>query len=279
MEAAIGGHASEVKAGSRFEFGKNWQRFLSVLNEDRIKAAENGLATMLGTRDLTSLSFLDIGSGSGLSSLAARRLGAKVVSFDFDPYSVACTRELRRRYFSDDPKWEVFEGSILDEDFINSLGKHDIVYSWGVLHHTGQMWPAVQHSMIPVKEKGQYFVALYNDQELQSKIWLKVKQIYCSSFLGKWLMIGLCFPYFAATGFAVDILKRRNPVLRYISYGENRGMSIIHDWYDWLGGLPFEVAKPEQVLEICGSKGFTIEKMTTTNRLGCNQFVFRRHKS
>src|SRR5262249_464119 len=109
-------------------------------NEDRISQAESALARMLRLRQLSGLTFLDIGCGSGLSSLAARRLGATVHAFDFDPQSRACACELRRRYAPDDPGWIIQEGSALDTAYVSSLGKFDIVYSWGVLHHTGRMW-------------------------------------------------------------------------------------------------------------------------------------------
>ena len=92
----------EVARGERFEFGKNWGRFLAVLNDERISEAEASLKSMLKVEGLTGKSFLDIGSGSGLFSLAARRLGARVHSFDYDPQSVACTAELKRRYFEGD---------------------------------------------------------------------------------------------------------------------------------------------------------------------------------
>src|SRR5262244_3453642 len=127
-------HAEEVARGERFEFGKNWSRFLEGVRDEQIVTAESSLKRMLEIDSLAGLSFLDIGSGSGLSSLAARRLGARVHSFDFDPQSVACTAELRRRYFPDDPDWQVQEGSALDPSFVSALGKFDIVYSWGVLH-------------------------------------------------------------------------------------------------------------------------------------------------
>ena len=139
-------HAGEVSRGERFEFGKNWSRFLSLLNDERIAAAQNSLKHMLGVEDLRGKSFLDIGSGSGLFSLVARRLGARVHSFDYDPHSVACTKELRRRYFPGDAEWTVEGGSALDADYLKSLGEFDVVYSWGVLHHTGQMWQALDNA-------------------------------------------------------------------------------------------------------------------------------------
>src|SRR5437899_6784408 len=112
-------HAHEVAKGERFAFGANWWRFLKVLNDARIAQAEQSLCDMLKVKDLQGKRFLDIGSGSGLFSLAARRLGATVHSFDYDPQSVACTNELKRRYFADDPQWKVEEGSALDEKYIS----------------------------------------------------------------------------------------------------------------------------------------------------------------
>ncbi|HEX8686718.1 MAG TPA: 50S ribosomal protein L11 methyltransferase, partial [Pyrinomonadaceae bacterium] len=119
-------HAIEVSRGERFEFGENWSRFLAVLDDERIGKAEESLRAMLEVESLAGRSFLDIGSGSGLFSLAARRLGARVHSFDYDPRSVACARELRRRYFPEDPAWVVEEGSALDADYVRSLGLFDV---------------------------------------------------------------------------------------------------------------------------------------------------------
>ena len=150
-------HEKEVEQGERFEFGKNWSNFLALLDDERIRKAEESLKEMLEVEDLKGKTFLDIGSGSGLFSLAARRLGAKVHSFDFDSSSYGCTRELRRRYFSGDADWCVEQGSALDREYIVSLGKFDIVYSWGVLHHTGKMWEALENAELPVADNGKTF--------------------------------------------------------------------------------------------------------------------------
>jgi 2-polyprenyl-6-hydroxyphenyl methylase/3-demethylubiquinone-9 3-methyltransferase len=144
-------HAEEVAAGKRFQFGKNWSAFLSHLDDERIARAEESLKVMLDRDDLQGQRFLDIGSGSGLFSLAARRLGASVLSFDYDPRSVACAAELKRRYFPDDDEWQVREGSVLDLGFVESLGVFDIVYSWGVLHHTGHMSQALENAAAAVR--------------------------------------------------------------------------------------------------------------------------------
>jgi len=267
-------HSEEVLQGERFQFGANWEAFLQTLNNERILEAEDSLKNMLNVVDLAGKKFLDIGSGSGLFSLAAKRLGADVYSFDYDPKSVGCTKELKKRYFPDDENWVIEEGSALDETYLQSLGKFDVVYSWGVLHHTGNMNTALNNAMIPVTGRGLLFIAIYNDQGFASNVWSKVKKIYCSNWLGRLLISGIYIPWFALQGMAVGIIKYKNPLGQFSYYKEKRGMSIYHDWIDWLGGYPFEVAKPEDIFELYRSHGFSLEKLVTTNRLGCNQFIF-----
>jgi 2-polyprenyl-6-hydroxyphenyl methylase/3-demethylubiquinone-9 3-methyltransferase len=262
----------------RFPFGRNWASFLGVLTEARIQEAERSLREMLGAERLASAAFLDAGSGSGLFSLAAMRLGARRVhSFDFDPESVACARELRRRYFPDAQNWTVEQGSVLDPDYMNRLGQWDIVYSWGVLHHTGRMWEGLALVISHVKQPGLLFVSIYNDQGRMSTAWRFVKRLYNTGPVGRVGVISVFVPYFAVRGLAIDLMRGRSPAARYKEYRTSRGMSLIHDWKDWLGGYPFEVAKPEEVFEFCRSRGFSLEKLTTCGgRFGCNEFVFNR---
>jgi len=261
----------EVNEGQRFQFGKNWQDFLSTLTDERIRTAETSLKEMLSFEHLTDKTFLDIGSGSGLFSLAARRLGAKVYSFDFDPSSVTCTQKLRSRYFTNDPNWIIKEGSVLDEKFLQSLDKFDIVYSWGVLHHTGNMWKALENSASLVKNNGILFIAIYNDQGKKSKFWRRIKKIYCSGRIGKTALSISFIPYFFSRALFSSVYRRKNV---FTSYKKNRGMSITHDWFDWLGGYPFEVASVEDIFNFFQERAFVLSNIKTTNGLGNNQFVF-----
>jgi 2-polyprenyl-3-methyl-5-hydroxy-6-metoxy-1,4-benzoquinol methylase len=257
----------EVASSARFEFGRNWARFLRCLNEERIATARGSLREMLGLESLAGRSFLDVGSGSGLFSLAARQLGARVRSFDYDPHSVACTRELRQRYFPGDADWTVEDGSVLDGDYVRSLGRYDIVYSWGVLHHTGAMWQALENVSGLVADNGLLFIAIYNDQGSKSHYWRFIKRQYNTSRLGRAAIIATHVPYFYLQAGVGRIRKGRRR--------RERGMSRWHDLLDWLGGYPFEVAKPEEIFRFYRDRGFQLrELITCRGGLGCNQYVF-----
>lgn len=271
-------HADQVRAGDRFQFGANWQRFLRLLDDRRIAQAESSLKDMLEVERLDGRTFLDAGSGSGLFSLAARRLGATVTSFDFDPQSVACTTELRRRYFPDDARWDVREGSVLDDQFVRGLGTFDVVYSWGVLHHTGSMWHAIDLAQSAVAPGGRFFIALYNDQGLKSVVWRALKRAYCSGAAGRAAVTALCVPYFVLRQFAADVLRGRSPLAHYREYRANRGMSVVRDWVDWLGGYPFEVASTAATFDFLRARGFRLDRLLSTLGSGCNEFVFTRER-
>ncbi|MCU1317714.1 MAG: hypothetical protein JWN63_3036 [Candidatus Acidoferrum typicum] len=262
---------------TRFAFGKNWRHFLNYLNEDRIIEAEKSLRTMLDVSDLEGLSFLDVGCGSGLFSLAAMRLGARVVhSFDFDPQSVACAQELKRRYFGDARNWTIQQGSVLDPTFLSSLGQFDVMYSWGVLHHTGNMWQALGNVIPLVAGRGRLLVALYNDQDIYSQVWKAIKERYNRGWVWRLPIISLFGSYFAVRGFIKDVLfLRKNPLARYRDFRKSRGMAYMTDLFDWLGGYPFEVAKPGDVFDFFRARGCELVKLNTVGiGLGNNEYVF-----
>lgn len=265
---------SEVTSGDRFEFGANWASFLSGLSAERIEAAEESLKKFLDVEELNGKTFLDIGSGSGLFSLAARRLGARVTSFDFDPKSVECTDALRRRYFPDDSEWVVRQGSILDADLVGSMPKFDVVYSWGVLHHTGAMWQAISNAATLVAPGGAFFIAIYDDRGLRSQLWKLYKRWYINSPAPlRWAMFAPAFAKIWAPTFVRDTLKGK-PLDSWRRY-KGRGMDPWHDVLDWLGGYPFEVAKPEAIISFCKERGLLIAKLKTSVG-GCNEFVFEK---
>lgn len=260
----------------RFWFGKNWTSFLGLLTAERVHAAEQSLATMLGRERLEGLTMLDAGSGSGLFSLAALHLGAqRVVSFDYDEDSVACARVLDRRYGSF-PNWSIAQGSVLDRAWLEHLGYFDIVYCWGVLHHTGNMWEAMENIAANVKAGGQLYIALYNNQGWISTFWTRVKRIYIKS--PAWLRFLLVMVYYAI-GSVWRVLRglwRREPMRTWFGGARHRGMSLYYDIVDWLGGYPFETARPEQVIDFYQRHGFALVRTVLTRGSGCNEFVFQR---
>lgn len=257
--------AAEVGAGARYGFGRNWKRFLAVVDERRIAEAELSLLERLGLADLAGLRFLDVGCGSGLFSLAAVRLGAQVHSFDYDDQSVACACELRRRFACDSIAWQIEQGSALDTTYLARLDRFDVVYSWGVLHHTGDMWQALENMVPLVKPRGRLFVALYNDQGAISRLWTRVKRLY-----NRHAALRPCFIAAYAPVVAAYVAWRRLSGQTTIE----RGMSHFVNMLDWLGGYPFEVATPEAVFRFYRDRGFDLADLSTRGgRQGCNEFV------
>ena len=276
---AVKPESEPLDSTERYRFGRNWQRFLQYLTEERIVEAEKSLCTMLEMKDLEGKSFLDVGCGSGLFSLAAMRLGAeRVHSFDFDPQSVACAQELKGRYFARAHNWTIQQGSVLDSEFLSSLGQFDIVYSWGVLHHTGNMWQALQNVIPSVAIEGRLFIALYNDQGVWSTAWTGIKKRYNRGLVWRLLFTPIFASYFALRGVFKDVLfLHRNPFIRFRQYKQSRGMAYTTDLLDWLGGYPFEVAGPDAVFDFFRKKGFELVKLKTAGTgLGNNEFVFVR---
>jgi 2-polyprenyl-6-hydroxyphenyl methylase/3-demethylubiquinone-9 3-methyltransferase len=272
----------EVARGQRFEFGKNWGNFLRLLDEERILKAEESLRSMLEVESLEGKTFIDVGSGSGLFSLAAKRLGAKVHSFDFDANSFACTSELRRRFFPVDSDWRVEQGSILDSKYVERLGEYDIVYSWGVLHHTGKMWEALENVNKMVAPRGKLFIAIYNDTGSQARRWKRIKEAYNK-------LPDLLKKPFAALVITPDeskrliksifTLKPQSYTKLWTEYKNGRGMNRWNDILDWVGGYPYEVATPDEIFEFYKTRGYRLTKLKVGHvGLGCNEFVFEKEK-
>lgn len=273
-------YEQEISAGERFRFGRNWSHFVDLVDDHRIATAETSLRTWLGVERLGGKRFVDVGSGSGLFSLAAHRLGARVQSFDYDPDSVESTRRLRQRA-GDPADWTVERGSMLDPAFLSRVEPADVVYCYGVAHHTGDMWRALGNLACLVAPGGQLYVALYNDQGRLSDVWRAIKQIYCSGPAGKLVTMGLIAPVLLLVRFLRDVVTLKNPLARYRDYQDRtRGMSPWRDLIDWLGGYPFEVAGADRVFAFFAARGFRLERLLTVGGgSGNNEFVFRRESA
>ena len=267
-----------------FAFGKNWKSFVArYLNPERVAEAEKSLREFLKLGDLSGRTFVDVGCGSGLFSLAAHRLGAsRVVSFDVDSESVECCRRLREDAGSPD-NWLVTSGSALDPQFIASLGSFDVVDSWGVLHHTGDLWKAIENTASLVSENGLLYIAIYNRAEGwavhpdgrigPSSFWAVEKRIYSAlpSFVQNLIDYALM-----ALLVMMYLITLQNPLRKIRDHKQLRGMSWRIDIKDWLGGWPYQYAAADEVSQFVSRLGFTLENLKSNNGLLNNEFLFQR---
>lgn len=268
-----------TSANDSFEFGENWIKFLKLLNDDRIKEAEDSLKIMFGVNSLHEKHFLDIGSGSGLFSLAAKKMGARVTSFDQDLQSVKCTEYLKEKFFPGDEGWQISHGSVLDCIFLNTLPKADYVYSWGVLHHTGDMFTALKNACEKVNQDGFFYVALYR-KTIFDRFWKRFKKMYSRSgkstqsfFIALWaLKTRLAF-----------LVKGKSFRKMLLSYKENRGMDFYTDTHDWLGGYPYETITPAECRKFFEEQEFIlikqkihIEGVSKSISGGCDEYLFKK---
>ena len=234
-----------MEATRPFSCGENWQAYLDFgYNQQRLASAEEHLLRFLGRPDLKGRTFLDVGSGSGIHSAAALRAGARrVVSFDLDPASVEATRRLWRESGAPD-HWHVRAGSVLDKAFLATLEPADIVYSWGVLHHTGKMWEAIANTEPLMKREGQLYLGLYVTGP-KSDYWLDVKRAYNAASKPRRRAMEVW--YGARHALFPQIVRLRNPL--GLMRNQGRGMTYWTGLRDWLGGYPYEDASVADVLK------------------------------
>jgi 2-polyprenyl-6-hydroxyphenyl methylase/3-demethylubiquinone-9 3-methyltransferase len=264
---------------TRFEFGANWRHFLETVDARRVEAAMHSLDEMVGAERLVGASFLDAGCGSGLFSLAARRLGARVHSFDYDPQSVACTTELKRRLARDDDRWTIEPGSVLDRAYLERGGGFEVVYSGGGPHHPGGWWEALYTVGAMRSHGGVLFISIYNDQGPRSRTWTRIKRTYCKSppIVQRGLVLAVGAAIYGRS-LARHLLRGRSlNEYREQLADQPRGMSSWYDLVDWVGGYPFEVAKPEDVVAFLRKRGYSTLRTTSAGgSLSCNEFVMVR---
>lgn len=276
----------------RYGFGKNWDDYIKKhFSDERVEISRKHLLSFLKQDDLNGKSFLDIGCGSGLHSLAAYRSGAeKIYSFDYDPDSVATTKKLKE-FAGNPPYWEVYQGSALDKEFLDTIEPADFVYSWGVLHHTGNMWDAMDNVVRLGKKGGLYYIALYDyeahvNPAPKSKLngwlfhvhpatpefWLDVKQRYNKSSEKEKRKMELWYIWnfmLYGTILAIPVL-----LFRIFSYKRSRGMAFYNDVKDWLGGWPMEFAKRADVKQWAEKNGLEILTMKTGE--ANTEYLFKR---
>jgi SAM-dependent methyltransferase len=269
---------SEAPDKITFSFGENWKQFVaSHLDAEREQIALNSVKEFLGVEDLKGLTFLDVGCGSGLFSLAAHRLGAKrIVSVDVDPRSVEATQRLREAAGAPE-SWRVVHGSILDKAFVSTLESAEIVYAWGSLHHTGHMWDAIRNAAGLVTDGGLFFLGIYNRTTGRgsSEHWLRVKKRYNRrSGSGKRLME---YAYILRHHVLPEVIRLRSPFAFNRNYKHRRGMNAVVDVRDWLGGYPYEFAGADEIFRFCNRElHCSLVNLRTVNDTGVNEFLFRK---
>jgi 2-polyprenyl-6-hydroxyphenyl methylase/3-demethylubiquinone-9 3-methyltransferase len=253
-----------------FSFGKNWQDYLNGVTSVHLEDAERDIDYWIGTQALRGKSVIDIGSGSGIHSSRFIKMGAaRVVSLDADVHSVEATRRMWRN-LGEPINWTVMHGSILDRQFTEDLGTFDIVYSWGVLHHTGAMWEAIENACSMVAKGGLFWISLYAKGPRYPKD-LELKRTYnAASSLRKWSMLW--------TRILIIMLARLRHLENPLGWNRrrSRGMDTRHDLIDWLGGLPYEVASEDEVVVFCRRHGLVLERIRVKEEGGCSIYVFSR---
>jgi 2-polyprenyl-6-hydroxyphenyl methylase/3-demethylubiquinone-9 3-methyltransferase len=264
---------------SHFAFGKNWLDYASKIDESRIRQAMDDLSRLGGGRALTGAAFLDIGCGSGLHSLAALRLGAaRVVGLDIDEDSVAAATATIARFAPAAPAR--FAVRSVFELRPEELGCFDVVYSWGVLHHTGDMVAAIESAARLVSPGGAFYLALYRKTNFCG-MWRSVKRWYSRATpQGQ----GSARRIYESL-FRLGCWVRGRSFSAYIAdYSRQRGMDFHNDVHDWLGGYPYESISPGACHALLGRLGFEAERefVQRTHLLsgllgsGCDEYVFRR---
>lgn len=255
----------------RFAFGRNWQSYSqNALTSDRIEQARGTFRVLVDGIELRGKRFIDIGFGQGLSLVAALEMGANAVGIDIDKDNVlALQRTQQAMACMRTP--EVHVASILDASFVqNNKGGFDIVHSWGVLHHTGNMRQAVENACTLVADDGYFICSIYN-KHWSCSFWKTIKWSYnkLPPILQR-LLVGLLYPVIYM---AKWIVIRRNPKKK------ERGMDFFHDVVDWVGGYPYEYATHGQIKSMVCEHGFKCLRVRPAQvPTGCNEFVFQKER-
>lgn len=265
--------SSEPTTVDRFQFGRNWASYSRLIGEPEIEEAVAGLARLIPASDLAGKTFLDIGSGSGLHAVAAARMGVtRILAIDLDANSTQTTRDTLGRFGKAVP-WSAEVRSVLDMT-PGADGTFDVVYSWGVLHHTGAMIAAIERAAALVAPSGVFAFALYRRTRLDG-FWVREKRWYINaSPTAQQLARGL---YTGGYWIASALTGRKSRM--------GRGMEYWHDLHDWMGGYPYESILADEVEALMQGLGFVRERVFARPRelglfgSGCDEYVYRRRPS
>ncbi|MSR77604.1 MAG: class I SAM-dependent methyltransferase [Candidatus Omnitrophica bacterium] len=255
-------------------FGKCWKSYLDKhFSQERVEEARQSILQFLNRSDLKGLSMTDLGCGSGLFSYAAYSAGASpVYSLDYDSMAVECARSLWERE-GKPGNWHVRQASILENPQTLNSPQTDLVYAWGTLQHTGDMWKAFRNSAALVRPGGLFYVAVYNKVPgiglKSSRFWSVIKQGYSRSpfFLQEifFWVFNFLFSLANLVRFRKSVSKRR------------RGMDRHIDLRAWLGAWPCEFTEAEKVIEFCQKElGFQLIRTNLTEKLANNEFLFQK---
>lgn len=254
-----------------FSFGENWKDLNKSVTEKEIARSIEDIIHWIGKESIEGKRVLDLGSGSGIHSLGFFRLGAaELVSFDYDKHSVSATTEHWERA-GKPANWKVMHGSILDKQFIAGLGTFDLVYSWGVLHHTGSMWEAINNALTMVKPGGLFYITLYKDNNYEKSV-AKKEKFNASSAFGKRMMINKEI----LKHMAKRAVRFKNP----FAWNQKleRGMNVYHDIVDWLGGLPYEAANEDEMLQWGYANNVKMLRIQCMGNYGsCSYYLFQKN--
>jgi 2-polyprenyl-6-hydroxyphenyl methylase/3-demethylubiquinone-9 3-methyltransferase len=252
-----------------FDFGSNWEGFSKQhIDRHRLVTACESLEVLFDKKSFVGKSFLDVGCGSGLFSLAAYQLGAKkVVGIDVNPRCVEISQGNRDILVPGAPI-EFYVGSALAPEQLKRFGSFDLVYAWGSLHHTGSMWSAIRNVSRCVAPEGVFVLAIYN-KHITSPVWKMIKWTY--NQVPDFVQRCMAVVFAGIIYFAKLLVTRTNPL------SKERGMDFWFDVIDWVGGYPYEYAAPTEVEESVRAQGFLLQRYIPAQvPTGCNEFVFHR---
>jgi SAM-dependent methyltransferase len=273
--------ATDLKdVGTHFAFGKNWASYARRVEDAEIESAEAGLVRLLGPDGVRGRSFLDIGCGSGLHALAALRLGAsRVEAVDIDADSTKTASSLLSARAPADAIWSARTRSAFELDPVKD-GTFDVVYAWGVLHHTGAMKEAVAAAARMVAPAGVFCVALYGKTPFCG-LWKVEKRLYAGSSPSLQRAARRAY----TLGMRARFLATGRDFGSYVAqYRTARGMDFEHDVHDWLGGYPYESVAPHAMRAHLTDLGFARVREFVTRRIGlfgtgCDEYVYQRREA